>query len=189
MLFFAILKLASMTTLTDRGELDEARRVAQSILEQEELFRARPQNECVCYLGYLARTNTVLGDTKKARQLTEELLAGTDWTQVQKTRILGEIGAEQAADIAFEALAKNPNWNGFDAIAVEYLFYRNFLSLPRVQEYYVKQDKWIDYLAARIREVQALGEGRFSQANSKSWSSYFPISSRAVHLMGTDHVC
>ncbi|MEP4486006.1 MAG: hypothetical protein ABJ013_10290 [Halioglobus sp.] len=150
--FFALLKGASMTILTGRGDIDEARHVAQTILKQEELFRARDKNECVCYLGVLAHANAVLGDEAKALRLTEELLEVTGWTPVQRLRILGEIDVEQAVEAAFANLAEISSGNGFDVIASEYLFYKELVVHPRVQAYYVNEGKWIDYLAERVPE-------------------------------------
>ncbi|MEN8761587.1 MAG: hypothetical protein ABF290_04075, partial [Thiogranum sp.] len=151
-IFFALFKSASMTIFTERGDLDEARRVAETLLEQEAFFRTRDEYECTCYLGSLAHANTVLGDTGKAERLIEELVEGTGWAPIQRRRMLGDIDAEQAAEMAFVELSKDPGWDGFDAMAVDYLFYRDFLAHPRVQEYYVKQGKWVDYLAERVPE-------------------------------------
>ncbi|MEP5569456.1 MAG: hypothetical protein ABJN62_16560 [Halioglobus sp.] len=151
-IFFALLKDASMRIFTDRGDIDEARHVAQTILEQEELFRARDKNECVCYLGALAHANAVLGDEAKALQLTQELIAETGWTPVQEFRMLGHVDAEQAVEAAFANFEKIENKNGFDLIATEYLLYSEFIAHPRVQAYYVEEGKWIDFLAERVPE-------------------------------------
>ncbi|MDA7640517.1 hypothetical protein N8787_02665 [Opitutaceae bacterium] len=51
-------------------------------------------------------------------------------------------------------------WNGQDqqaeALAAYQLYHRPFLVHPKVQEYYVNQGKWIDYLSTRVPEYAEL---------------------------------
>ena len=47
---------------------------------------------------------------------------------------------------------KNPDWFGTDLVAVFHIFCRPLLTQPKLIRFYADEDKWADYLAARVPE-------------------------------------
>ena len=62
------------------------------------------------------------------------------------------LDADRAVEMAFAQLLLHPSWDGFDQLAAFHSRARPLLDHPRVQEYYVKESKWIPYLAERVPE-------------------------------------
>ncbi|MEL7186982.1 MAG: winged helix-turn-helix domain-containing protein [Pseudomonadota bacterium] len=167
---FITLKSIGMSVLTDQGNLDQARLVARSVLEQEEAILVQGVQPCNCVTGSLAQTqnklglatlaqaHAVLGDLDEARRLNEKLFQEADLNPVGRIRTLAFIDVDRAVENAFAERAKNPGWDGFDAIAAHYVFNGRFLAHPRVQAYYLNEGKWIDYLAARVPEYAKYAE-------------------------------
>ena len=151
-LAFSLIKPLGMQILADRGELDQAHVLARSILEQEEVLVAQDLSDCPCYLGALAHANAVLGQDDEARRWSEALAGQPQEDRLDAIDASAYVDLELAVESAFAELVQNPNWDGFDEMAAEYIWYRRLLAHPRVQEYYVNEGKWIDYLSARVPE-------------------------------------
>lgn len=154
-IYFSIIRMLGMEILTQRGDEDQARKVAQSVLEQEDVILAQDLSRCGgCFVKALAFAHSVLGDEEEARRFGEQLIemARSSFGRKRTVRAYAGLDTERAVEIAFGELAKDPNWDGFDDFAAYYILDREFLAHPRVQEYYVNEGKWIDYLAARVPE-------------------------------------
>lgn len=159
---FTLLKSTGIKMLVDAGNMDEAHQLARRILEQEEAILTQWLNTCVCNFhdlahshdmigpGALAQAHALLGNTDASAELYAKLIEEKSLSRVTRIRILAHIDIAQAVDVAFEELENNPNWNGFDLMAAYYLFNSEILAHPRVQAYYQKQSKWVDYLSARM---------------------------------------
>ena len=155
--FFSLIKIVGMDILSARGDQDQARDIAQSILEQEGVLLAQRLDRCGgCYLSALTFAHTVLGNEDKAGDFKDQLLemARSDFGRKNTVRAYMVLDIERAVEIAFGELARDPNWDGFDDFAVYYAFNMAFLAHPRVQEHYINEGKWIDYLSARVPEYE-----------------------------------
>ena len=107
----------------------------------------------------MAYAHVVLGQEDEARQLEDALVNQPYLDKVDTIVSLASVDLERAVDKAFADLAENPNWDGFDEMAARYIWHRQFLAHPRVQAYYVKQGKWVDYLSMRVPEYAQYATG------------------------------
>ena len=58
--------------------------------------------------------------------------------------VLGQVAiddVDKAVDIAFQTKENDPEWNGFDWIAIRQLYHRPLVEHPRVVEYFVQEGK------------------------------------------------
>jgi len=96
----------------------------------------------------------VLGDDDEARRFSDQRIeiAESSFDRQDTVRAYIDLNTDRAVEIAFGELARDPNWDGFDEFAAHYAFHMAFVVHPRVQEYYLREGKWIDYLAARVPE-------------------------------------
>jgi TolB-like protein len=62
------------------------------------------------------------------------------------------VDPEGAIKLALQRKAEHPSWFGTDWIATLHVMNRELLLHPDMQAFYVEEDKWIDYLAARVPE-------------------------------------
>ena len=153
-LVFSLLRILGMNIHIERGELDQARRLAREILEYKEVLLAQRFADCFCYVGSVAYAHVVLGQEEEARQL-EDALVNQPYVNMEDSMIsLATVDLERAVETAFAQLAENPSWDGLDEMAAHYIWHRPFLAHPRVQAYYVEQGKWLDYLAVRVPEYE-----------------------------------
>jgi hypothetical protein len=151
-LVFSLLKPLGMQIHADRGNLDDAHAVAREILAQEEILLEQDLSECPCFIGSLARANAILGNTTEAQRWLDVMVEQPYPDTVEAIGVLADVDLERAVENAFAELARYPNWDGFGDMAANYVWHRPFLAHPRVQEYYVNDGKWINYLAARVPE-------------------------------------
>jgi hypothetical protein len=54
--------------------------------------------------------------------------------------------------------ASNPEFNIADWFAALHVEFRHMLVHPDMQAFYVKEGKWVDYLAARVPEYAQYGK-------------------------------
>ena len=150
---FCLLNGTAMDVLSNRGDVIQANAMAERILEQEEALLNEDAYGRHWILRTLAEAHTVTGNFDAARHLAEDLFeVGDSAYKTEGVGALARLDADRAAEVAFEELERNPNWIGFDMLAAFHISSRAFLTHPRVQEYYVSEGKWIDYLAARVPE-------------------------------------
>ena len=149
---FSIHRVAAIEIYLNRGDLSQARDVAQSVLQLEDTILAQTVSTCGCLQAVIAIAYAVTGNNDEARRHADELLeykgSGNDWVYMA----IAHIDIERAVGIAFGDLARNPKSTIFDELAAYHMMNRLFLAHPRVQEYYLNEGKWIDYLAARVPE-------------------------------------
>ena len=149
---FSLLRGSAIAFHLIQGNIEQARLVAQNILEQEQAILAQTVSTCACLPASLSSAYAVTGNIEEAQRWAEELLEergpGNDWV----ITTMAHIDVERAVEIAFGELAINGNTRLFDELAAYQAWNRPFLAHPRVQEYYLKEGKWIDYLAARVPE-------------------------------------
>ncbi|HSR87458.1 MAG TPA: hypothetical protein VLL07_00775, partial [Pontiella sp.] len=65
---------------------------------------------------------------------------------------LAMLDPDQTAARMLAARELYPSWNGMDYTAIYCLAWRDVVIHPDIQAYYVKEGKWIDYLAERVPE-------------------------------------
>ncbi len=149
---FSIHRITAIEFYLDQGELSQARNLAESVLLLEDAILAQTVSTCGCLRAVLAIAYAITGNTDEARRHVDELFdeKGTygDWFYMAMARI----DIERAVGIAFGEIARNPNSMLFDEMAAWHVQNRFFLSHPKVQEYYLNEGKWINYLAARVPE-------------------------------------
>jgi hypothetical protein len=62
------------------------------------------------------------------------------------------VDPEGAAKRLLQRKSEHPNWFGTDWVATQHVTNRELLLHPDMQAFYVEEDKWVDYLAARVPE-------------------------------------
>jgi TolB-like protein len=67
---------------------------------------------------------------------------------------LALLDPDQAAARILKLRELHPSWNGMDYTAIYCLGWKDVVIHPDVQAYYVKEGKWIDYLAERLPEYE-----------------------------------
>jgi len=151
---FSHINLTLMNVFLNRGDLQQARHVAQKILDHEKILLREAANECGCIATAITLAHVTLGNIDEARRLAEELVEENFSFAFQPWGIIAmtHVDTERAVEAAFEWLAKYPEWPGFDEIAAFHIPGRPFLTHPKVQEYYLNEGKWINYLSARVPE-------------------------------------
>lgn len=156
---FSRLASTALVVHLNRGQLNEARAIARRIMEVEEIAQKQLVDEYIGVREALGYAHVALGEFDQARIVAEEMLeTGTALSIELGIGILSHVDTVRAVEFAFAELARNPNWNGFDALAARHVYCRPFLSHPKVQEYYVNQGKWIDYLSTRVPEYVQYGK-------------------------------
>lgn len=151
---FSMLRITAIELYLNRGDLTQARDVAQRVLQVEDAILAQTVSTSGSLRAVLAIAHAVTGNIDEAQRYADVLLEekgpDSDWVY----SALAHIDIERAVGIAFGELARNPNSTVtvFDELAAWHAQNRLFLAHPRVQEYYVNEGKWIDYLAARVPE-------------------------------------
>ena len=65
---------------------------------------------------------------------------------------LSMLDPDQAVARILETRTAHPSWNGMDYMAIYCRAWRNVVVHPDIQAYFVKEGKWIDYLAERVPE-------------------------------------
>ncbi|WP_158966175.1 hypothetical protein [Paraglaciecola sp. L3A3] len=149
---FAIINATAMHVYLNRGEMGQALVQAKNIVDNKAVILSSVVKKCPCTPGIIASAYTVLGDIPQARQTLEKLQG--QYRVSKSNHIIGmsKIDLEQAVAIAFSEKAKDPKWSGFDDIAAYHMINREFLAHPKVQQYYVQEGKWLNYLADRVPE-------------------------------------
>lgn len=153
---FCHLKIAELVVLLNRGQLSEARVVAQQILEVEDIARSQLISDGTSVQSALIYAHVALGNVNVARPLANIMLESGRPSGAGLS-LMSHVDTERAVEFAFAELARNPDWDGFDEMAAYQLYHRPFLLHPKVQEYYVNEGKWIDYLSDRVPEYAEFG--------------------------------
>lgn len=113
---------------------------------------AQTVSTCGCLPAALAKANAVMGNKDEAQRWAEEVIEQEGLHNIWAIWIMTHLDIERAVEIAFGSLATSGGGSVFDEIAANHVWYRPFLVHSRVQEYYLNEGKWIDYLSARVPE-------------------------------------
>ena len=147
-----LIDLAAMNIYINRGNREQAQRLARRIVDSKEEVLIRRNFLNSPALSVLAAAYAVLENRQEARRLADESLQFAELERNWDYGAMIHSDLERAVDIAFEEITENPNSPVFDWMAAYHLFYRPFLAHPRVRDYYESEGKWIDYLASRVPE-------------------------------------
>lgn len=153
---FHVVNSLALKVHWNRGQLEEAQRIAHRILEMDEIVRNLALDQYADIIAIQAEAYAVLGEVDRALQMIEDSLRSpelrADVLNVDRISAMSHIDADRAVEFAFGEKAKHPNWDGFDRFAAFHLMARPLLNHPRVQEHYLNEGKWVDYLSARVPE-------------------------------------
>ena len=144
--------VAVMNVYINRGNLQEAQQLAQSIVERQDEILQRRNFLNSRSLAIVANAHAFLENFQEVQRLADEALRIEDLEPEWDFGAIVHTDVDRAVDIAFAKIEGNRNSKVFDVTAAYHLYYRPFLAHPRVQEYHMKEGKWIDYLAARVPE-------------------------------------
>jgi TolB-like protein len=138
------------------GQTDNVRALAGHILDTEQYpafhdTRINAQNHAV-----LARAYAAKGDEDKSREWADKLLNERDESYnsygLAGFAALAETDTDAAVELVLQEKAQHPTWTGTDIIATFHITYRNIVTHPEMQAYYLDEGKWINYLAKRVPE-------------------------------------
>ncbi len=138
------------------GQIDNLRILAGRTLDTEQYpafhdTRVNAQNHAV-----LARAYAAMGDEDKSREWADKLLNERDESYnsygLAGFAALAETDTDRAVELVLQEKAKHPTWTGTDIIATFHITYRNIVTHPDMQAYYLDEGKWINYLAKRVPE-------------------------------------
>ena len=146
---FCYINDAAMSVFLNEKNLTQARDLAQKIVDQETLLV-----KAIRIRGPITATlvgaHATLGNEIQAQRLVDGLLFDKTSDHIDTVQAMSHIDLERAVEFAFGELARNPKWRGFDTYAAYHAPHHAFLTHPRVMAYYVKEGKWLTYLAARV---------------------------------------
>jgi len=96
----------------------------------------------------------IIGNTKQAKHLLNKLLnnrsANYNPYGMSGFRALAHIDLDRAVELVLAEKNKYNWWTGTDNLAIYHHTNRKILEHPKMQEYYLKEGKWINYLAKRV---------------------------------------
>jgi TolB-like protein len=155
---FYRLKFIKLLVYLNRDQMELAKVIAQDILSKNE----NPLKNLLDPFGEI-RSSLVKaymvsgeGNEDKALKIAEVMLVDdhfrNDETFAQRISVISYVDVDRAVAMAFAKQAKHKNWKGFDELAAYHLYHHQFLTHPRIQEYYIKEGKWINYLVERVPE-------------------------------------
>ena len=133
------------------GLSEEAEHTARSMLETAQTLKT----DSSLFPPVLA-AHALLGNDDRIRETLHPLLDSensrapvTDpWFYVS----VAYLNLDLAVELLLKQTAKHPDWIGINQIVVRHLETRHLITHPDVQTYFVKQGKWIPYLAKRVPE-------------------------------------
>lgn len=151
---FYYFKYIKLLVYLNREQMELAKVIAQDILSKNENPLENLLDPYGNIRASLAKAYTVVGDDDKALKIAEAMLVDDNFRndEIFSKRIsaMSFADVDRAVALAFAEQAKHKNWKGFDQLAAYHLYHHQFLTHPRIQEYYVKEGKWINYLAERV---------------------------------------
>ncbi len=147
----------AMSILWNNGDAERAKEYARKIVTEMDnpIFEPRIETSARL-LAHIASAYKIIGDDDIAQEYYTKSL-GVELVGNFRGRylanVLGQVAiddVDNAVDIAFQTKENDPEWNGFDWIAIRQLYHRPLVEHPRVVEYFVQEGKWIDYLSERV---------------------------------------
>ena len=155
--FFSLWGLANnLTALKVAGNNERARVIAQQMLDTFDKYFGQREDIPAYFRFPLSVAYVQLNDEEGINGIRASLIDQPD--EFLFSQIAGPFYALSVVDTdaAIERLlsrkAYHPSWYGTDWIATAQISNRHMLVHPRMQEFYVKEGKWLDYLAVRVPE-------------------------------------
>ena len=107
----------------------------------------------------MAKAYVILGRQDQARVLlnkmvNEEYNSGDNLIFHEFYLTLAWLDVDHVAERLLELNKSYPSWDLMDYMAIFYSAWRDVLVHPDIQAYFVKEGKWIDYLAERVPEYE-----------------------------------
>jgi TolB-like protein len=151
------LKFNKLFVYLNRDQMELAKVVAQDILsKQEKPLKNLLDNYGTIQSALVAAYTVLKVENDKALKIAEAMLVDDnlqgDETFAFRIVVMSLVNVDRAVELAFAKQAKHKNWKGFDVLAAYHLFSHQFLLHPKIQQYYVNEGKWINYLAERVPE-------------------------------------
>lgn len=143
-------------TLQIIDQPDSVDPIARRILRYESLAADRTGFAAVEVAYTMVQAYRILGDFDKARQWSDRLFDREDshfdtWGGMA----LGALAEFDVDEAVSELLAREesaPERNTSDWFALMHITFRKIIVHPDMQAFYVKEGKWVDYLAERVPE-------------------------------------
>ena len=137
------------------GLSDKAKKTAKHAINLLSNMVIQPQDEDIA-ITLMIDAHVVLGEKEQAESLTKKLFEHRsnifNLYGLSGYRALSLFDPDRAVEMALKEQSANPSWWGLDVMATYHLGFRNFIAHPDMQKYYLKEGKWIDYLAERVPE-------------------------------------
>lgn len=155
--FFAYTVSNDMVRAAQRiaGRPDDAKASALRIMEaQREYAQLFDPDAPISRIRFAAGAFVTLDDKDKMRELREALLDEdgglVDDYPVVNHVALSRLDPDKAVELILAQKAEHPSWYGTDLIAAFHIWSRDVVTHPDMQRFYVKEGKWVDYLAAGV---------------------------------------
>jgi len=146
----AMIKVYGLTGHADKTGIFARRIIAT---EKFAVFHGEREekNHAAMAIAYAA-----LGEMDKAQELIDRLLNNRSETYnaygLPGFLALAELDPARAASLLLAEKAEHPTWDGVDYTAAFHITFREIIVQPEMQEYFLKDAKWIEYLAERVPE-------------------------------------
>ena len=104
----------------------------------------------------IARAYATLGDQTHAQHSIDKLLSDRSESYnaygLPGFTALAAVDIDRAVKLLLEEKSRHPTWLGTDVVATFHVSFRDIIVHPDMQAYYLKEAKWVDYLAERVPE-------------------------------------
>ena len=138
------------------GQTDHARTIARRIIGVEKFQVAHTGNFAARNDAVTATAYATLGDQAHAQQLIDKLLSDRSESYnaygLPGFSALAAVDIDRAVKLLLEEKSRHPTWLGTDVVATFHVSFRDIIVHPDMQAYYLKEAKWVDYLAERVPE-------------------------------------
>jgi len=139
------------------GRPDDAEASALRIIEAQTAYaRLFDPDAPLTRIRFAAAAFVTLDDREKIRELGEALFDEEgrliDDYLIVNYVALSRLDLDRAVELLLEQKARHPTWYGTDMIAAFNMWARSVVVHPDMQRFYVKEGKWVDYLAADVPE-------------------------------------
>jgi len=136
----------------NRGEYEKAISVAERIVDVHFGETSNFLQERIDSIQAVAFQ--LIGNNKQAKYLINKLLnnrrANYNAYGMSGFRALAYIDLDRAVELVLAEKDKYNWWTGTDNLAIYHHTNRKILEHPKMQEYYLKEGKWINYLTKRV---------------------------------------
>jgi len=138
------------------GRTDHARTIARRIIDVKELQTDHTSHFVDRGHAAIARAYATLGDQAQAQQFIDQLLNDRNESYnaygLSGFYALAGLDIDRAVKLLLEEKSRHPTWRGTDIAATFHVSFRDIIVHPDMQAYYLKEAKWVDYLAERVPE-------------------------------------